>query len=399
VRLASDLRCAYNRRMKTVERWGNDRLARMVPSLMINSSIGWLGVRSQLMRKVVIRRVLWSGRLVLLLGAAAVGCSRSTHVQEAPPVGLSPVDSIARVYGVRPEAPDTVSEYVVVGREFRDLNSGSHARYESPSGLLIDVFIYPLPWPDAICQDECATQWANEEARGFAEYAPADLVQRGYFSSMTLEVDSTVEFLLPGVSAGNHLVFRIADEAGEEGRSDFVIAVYNGYKIKLRLTDTSGVVAPSTAIDFFAVLLREIRPAYECALGSASGGTGMGIESAYGIDSVLMSAAVDSLILAQGLEMKFTGNGVWTSVPQFGWPDGLEEGHWSREANPGYQVLIRTAGRGDSTAFSIYAPTVCENGEVDMADGTSLSTMLQLLATSALAVKFDTISQRLRERE
>ena len=58
--------------MKTVERWGNGRLVRMVPSLMINSSISWLGGRSQLMRRVV--RLLRARLKQLVYGNANVLC-------------------------------------------------------------------------------------------------------------------------------------------------------------------------------------------------------------------------------------------------------------------------------------------------------------------------------------
>ena len=45
--------CASNKRMKTVERWGNDRFVRMVNSQRPRYSVKLANFRSQLMRKVV----------------------------------------------------------------------------------------------------------------------------------------------------------------------------------------------------------------------------------------------------------------------------------------------------------------------------------------------------------
>ena len=42
-----------NRRMKTVERWGNDRFVRMVNSQKPRCSVKLVNLRSQLMHKVV----------------------------------------------------------------------------------------------------------------------------------------------------------------------------------------------------------------------------------------------------------------------------------------------------------------------------------------------------------
>ena len=51
--LAHREECAHNRRMKTVERWGNDRFVRMVNSQKPSCSEKLVNLRSQLMRKVV----------------------------------------------------------------------------------------------------------------------------------------------------------------------------------------------------------------------------------------------------------------------------------------------------------------------------------------------------------
>ena len=52
--LARREECAHNRRMKTVERWGNDRFVRMVNSQKPRCSEKLVDLRSQLMRRVVL---------------------------------------------------------------------------------------------------------------------------------------------------------------------------------------------------------------------------------------------------------------------------------------------------------------------------------------------------------
>jgi len=91
----SALATPSNRRMKTVERWGDDRFVRMVSSKKPKHSVILKSTRSQLMRKVVIRQRLRHvlAANVLLVGWL-VGTEGSAAAQTYYPREYAEVDEI-----------------------------------------------------------------------------------------------------------------------------------------------------------------------------------------------------------------------------------------------------------------------------------------------------------------
>jgi hypothetical protein len=286
----------------------------------------------------------------------------------------------------RPQAPASVGEYTQTQQEFGGLKEGSHTRYRAPDGVELDIFVYPIPWPDALCASTCAADWVAEEARAFAAEAPSELVRLGYFPSMVLETDSMLAFADSTISTGRHLMFVVTDAEGRRGRSDYLLTSHHGYRIKLRLTDFEGRTDSLTALEFFRALLAQIEPPYVCALGPAKAVPGLGIESILDHEFSTVAVAVDSLMRTRKWELKFADTGVWTTVPQFTWPANSESESWHGDVHPGYQVLVQAERRGDSTAFSVHSPMVCEIGDQGIVDGQPLSRTLQLLVAGGFAV-------------
>lgn len=330
------------------------------------------------------RLATWITALLLVCAGCAGSGSRGSAAGPAPGAA---VGAPVRVNGPRPEPPATIAEWSVTMRDDDDdLDVGLQTRYGRADGLRVDTWVYPVVWPEAVCRVECLEVWVTREADEFRDLAPAQLLELGYFSAMELIGDDTLPPLGPDLTRTRHLAYAVTNAAGDEGRSDYILAAGHGYRLKVRLTDYEGLASETTARDVFAGYAHGMSWPYECPSGAPPETEAIHMESTTDVPVNRMAGIIDSVLAAGGHELK-SRNGAFSTVASFDWPEETEPETWHGEVNPGYQLLVLLEPRQDSTAYAVEAHVVCDIGDPRGFEPGSVMSNLRIIAAVSLSAR------------
>lgn len=171
----------------------------------------------------------------LAMIAALVACAPAPSGTPSPaPASPAPPAPVPGYIGIR--SPDTVADFALVSREdFEDEAAGVGLRYERPSGLLVDVYVYPGPDLADKCGLSCASAMLAAEVSGFQESLPM-LIQRGHVQAARV---TATRSLTPPPTArwrvGHHLTLAVTrDDLAQ--RSDFYLYYLPRFRVKVRAT-------------------------------------------------------------------------------------------------------------------------------------------------------------------
>jgi len=320
----------------------------------------------------------------LLLGSACAGPSAAPSGGDLGPRELT--EPPVRINGSKPRPPDVIPGWTPVYQEEETVDLGLQTRYQRADGLLADTWVYPVVWPDALCRLDCLEGWITQEADEFRDFAPEQLIAAGRYSAMEVLADDTLPAPAPGLTPVRHLAFRVEDEGGNVGRSDFLLAGGHGYRLKVRLTDYNRRAADTTARDLFFAYAAGVVWPYECLLGLPPVDDAPRMETTVDVAPQRMVEIIDSLLADAGHQLK-SRNGAWSTVASFEWPEGTAPEAWHGEASPGYQLLVLLESRQDSTAFAVQGSVVCDIGDPQAFEPGSVMSNLRLIVALTFTAK------------
>lgn len=325
-------------------------------------------------------------RSIPMVALALVACS--TQPPGAPPPtdtdrgGSAP----ALVRGLRPAPPDSLPGWTLVERETEALDVGVFTRFRRDDGLQVDTYLYPVPWPEAVCPVACVQRSVDREADDFRDVIAPRLPQLGSFAEVRLASDEVLPSATSGMTDTRHLSFEVVDRDGREGFSEFLVAGAHGYRLKLRMTDFSGVSSRAVARAAFAGFADGVRWPYECRFGAATTADVPALDTHFDQPVRAVARAIDSVLAAGPHELK-SRSGAWVGAPRFEWPEAMALDDRPAGQSPGYQLLVMLRERSDSTFYSVAAPVVCNAEPGYDAEGDGLAEAFRRAVANPLAAE------------
>ncbi|HEY0035787.1 MAG TPA: hypothetical protein VGB66_03820 [Longimicrobium sp.] len=132
--------------------------------------------------------------------------------------------------------PDSLAGFAFRSRrDYDDPRLGASARYARADGMSADVYLYAGPPADSTCPLACAEEYAQEQAKEFADLIP-ELIRRGQISAASVQRNDAVA--VPAGArwrAGRHLVATV-EQGGQPRESHFYLFLFPSYQVKVRAT-------------------------------------------------------------------------------------------------------------------------------------------------------------------